>query len=140
MTLELAYATEARHFHWSSVKLAYLIGRETRHLLPSLRHQILGWTPGCPIDHYRNLNLTGRLNVRTDACSDTCPVRSKCVQDNKMHVFTAVTTYYTQYVYFRLRLRSLPVRNRHISLGNPVQNSSTRTAQNPNIVCEASVA
>jgi hypothetical protein len=34
MTLELAYVTETRHFHWSSVKLAYLIGRDTGHLLP----------------------------------------------------------------------------------------------------------
>jgi hypothetical protein len=33
MTWELAYVTETRHIHWSSVKLAYLIGLDTGHQL-----------------------------------------------------------------------------------------------------------
>jgi hypothetical protein len=72
MTLELAYVTDTRHFNWRSVKLAYLIGRETGHLhFPCLRHQMFGWSPGCPIEHNRTLNLTGWFNVWTDPYKET---------------------------------------------------------------------
>jgi hypothetical protein len=46
---------------------------------------------------------------------------------NKIHVFGAVTTTYTQFARFRLRLRLLPVRNRPISLWNPDQKSCAST-------------
>jgi hypothetical protein len=126
------------------VKLAYLIGRDTGHLLISLCHQILGLSdrPQSEFELDRVLECANRSMRQSSSmlgylsskfwADRTCAIQNVSRLIKCMYLLPSLHN--IQVVYFRQRLRSLPVRNRHISLGNPVQNSCTRTAQNANIV------
>jgi hypothetical protein len=93
------FVTDTRHFHWRSVKLAYLIGRGTGHLLPmptspnirfvtglsGRQHSDfeLDWMCALVIGYARTHvhNVLGGQNMRY----------IKCFLATKMHVCTAVT-------------------------------------------------
>jgi hypothetical protein len=101
MTLELAYVTETRHVHWKSAKLAYLIGRDTGHLLtmptsPNSRLVTgLSERPQSDFELDLTIECVNGSVLLSSAMLGYLSRESyiKCVQANKMHVFTAVTQY-----------------------------------------------